>query len=116
MNDTINIQLDHRTIREFKDEKLDDSVIKTLLDVANRAPTSNGMQFLTLIDVSEQSIKDELAKNGLQEYMARAPHLWIFVVDLYRNYQIAKENNQENNQMIGFDKFLQGYNLSLIHI
>ena len=114
MNNTINIQLDHRTIREFKDEKLDDSVIKTLLDVANRSPTSNGMQFLTLIDVSEQSIKDELAKNGLQEYMARAPHLWIFVVDLYRNYQIAKENNQENNQMIGFDKFLQGYNDAMI--
>ena len=46
--------------------------------------------------------------------MARAPHLWIFVVDLYRNYQIAKENNQENNQMIGFDKFLQGYNDAMI--
>ncbi|WP_297281183.1 nitroreductase family protein [uncultured Anaerococcus sp.] len=114
MNETIKAQLEHRTIREFKDEKLDDSVINTLLDVANRAPTSNGMQFLSLVKVKDQHIKDELAKNGMQEYMARAPHLWIFVVDLYRNYQIAKENNEENDEMISFDKFMQGYNDALI--
>lgn len=114
MNETIKVQLEHRTIREFKDEKLDDSVINTLLDVANRAPTSNGMQFLSLIKVKDQHIKDELAKNGMQEYMARAPHLWIFVVDLYRNYQIAKENHEENDEMINFDKFMQGYNDALI--
>lgn len=114
MNETIKAQLEHRTIREFKDEKLDDSVINTLLDVANRAPTSNGMQFLSLVKVKDQHIKYELAKNGMQEYMARAPHLWIFVVDLYRNYQIAKENNEENYEMISFDKFMQGYNDALI--
>ena len=114
MNETIKAQLEHRTIREFKDEKLDDSVINTLLDIANRAPTSNGMQFLTIIKVTDQQIKDELAKNGMQEYMARAPHLWVFVIDLYRNYQIAKENHEENDEMISFDKFMQGYNDALI--
>ena len=92
MNETIKNQLNHRTIREFKDEILDQSVINNLLDVANMAPTSNGMQFCTIIEVTDQNLKDELAKNGLQEYMARAPHLWIFIVDLFRNYNIAKEN------------------------
>lgn len=108
MNETIKNQLSHRTIREFKDEILDQSVINNLLDVANMAPTSNGMQFCTIIEVTDQNLKDELAKNGLQEYMARAPHLWIFVVDLFRNYNIAKENGQENDEMLGFDRFIQG--------
>ena len=114
MNETINKQLDHRTIREFKDEKIDDNTIQTLLDVANRAPTSNGMQLLSIIRITDQKLKDELAINGNQEYMARAPYLWVFVVDLYRNYQIAKENNEENDEMIGFDKFMQGYNDAMI--
>lgn len=114
MNETINIQLDHRTIREFKDEKLDDSVLNTLLDVANRAPTSNGMQLSSIIRVTDQEIKDQLAINGQQEYMARAPHLWIFLVDLKRNYTIARENGEENDEMIGFDKFMQGYNDAML--
>lgn len=114
MNETIKTQLDHRTIREFKDEKLDDSIIETLLDVANRSATSNGMQLSSIIQVTDQEIKDALADNGTQAYMARAPHLWIFVVDLNRNYQIAKENGSENDEMIGFDKFIQGFTDSII--
>ncbi|MFO3717764.1 NADPH-dependent oxidoreductase [Anaerococcus sp. ENR1011] len=114
MNETIKNQLNHRTIREFKDEKLDDGVIEALLNVANMAPTSNGMQFFSIIKVTDQELKKKFAANGLQDYMARAPHLWIFIVDLYRNYNIAKENGQENDEMIGFDKFIQGFTDAII--
>ena len=109
MDNTIDTQLKHRTIREFKDEKLDDQVLKKLLDVANLSPTSNGMQFFSIIKVTDHKIKDKLAINGNQDYMARAPHLWIFVADLFRNYTIAKENGVENDEMIGFDKFIQAF-------
>ena len=114
MNETIKNQLDHRTIREFKNEKIDDSIIESLLDVANMSPSSNGMQLFSIIKITDQNLKEELAKNGLQEYMARAPYLWIFIVDLFRNYNIAKENYQENDEMIGFDKFIQGFTDSII--
>lgn len=114
MNTSIENQLKHRTIREFKDEKLDESLVNKLLEVANRSASSNGMQFFSIINVSDQAIKDQLAENGSQEYMARAPHLWIFVADLYRNYNIAKENGQENDEMIGFDKFIQAMTDSII--
>lgn len=114
MNETIKNQLDHRTIREFKNEKIDDSIIESLLDVANMSPSSNGMQLFSIIKITDQNLKEELAKNGLQEYMARAPYLWIFIVDLFRNYNIAKENYQENDEMIGFDKFIQGFTDAII--
>lgn len=114
MNETIKHQLGHRTIREFKDEKLDSQIEETLLDVANRSASSNGMQFFSIVKITDQKIKDALAENGSQEYMARAPHLWIFVVDLNRNYQIAKETGTENDEMIGFDKFIQGLTDSII--
>lgn len=109
MNETIKTQLDHRTIREFTDEKISEEIIKTLLDVANQTASSNGMQNSSIIRITDQAIKDELAEIGNQEYMRRCPELFIFIVDLYRNYNIAKEMGKENDLMIGFDKFIQAF-------
>lgn len=114
MNVTIKNQLDHRTIREFKDEKIDQKVTKKLLEVVNMSASSNGMQNMSIIRVSDQDLKDKLAINGKQEYMRRAPELWIFIVDLKRNYEIAREKGVENDNMIGFDKFIQGFTDAII--
>ena len=89
MNQTIKNQLNHRTIREFTDEKIDETTINTLLDVVNMSASSNGVQNMSEIRITDPKIKKNLAENGNQEYMARATELWIFIVDLNRNYQIA---------------------------
>lgn len=109
MNETIKTQLGHRTIREFKDQAIPQEDLEKLFDVINMTASSNGMQNSSVIRVTDQKIKDQLAEIGLQEYMRRAPELLIFIVDLYRNYNIAKEMKNENNIMIGFDKFMQGF-------
>lgn len=109
MNETIKTQLGHRTIREFKDQAIPQADLEKLFDVINMTASSNGMQNSSVIRVTDQKIKDQLAEIGLQEYMRRAPELLIFIVDLYRNYHIAKEMKNENNIMIGFDKFMQGF-------
>ena len=43
-NETIKTQLNHRTIREFKDEAVPKEVFNTLMEVVKRTATSNGMQ------------------------------------------------------------------------
>ena len=90
-NDMINRQLNHRTIREFKDKEVPDELYKTLLEVAQRTPTSNGMQQSSIIRITDQELKNEIAKVSTQEYLARSPILLIFIVDTYRNHQIALE-------------------------
>lgn len=114
MNPTIKNQLNHRTIREFTDEKIDETTINTLLDVVNMSASSNGMQNMSVIRITDPKIKEMLAENGNQEYMARATELWIFIVDLNRNYQIAKEMGTENDNIISFDKFIQGFTDAII--
>lgn len=114
MNQTIINQLKHRTIREFTGEKIDDSTIKTLFDLVNMSASSNGMQNMSIIRVTDPKIKEKLAENGNQSYMARATELWIFLVDLKRNYEIAKEMGVENDSMISFDKFIQGFTDAII--
>lgn len=114
MNQTIKNQLNHRTIREFTDEKIDETTINTLLDVVNMSASSNGMQNMSVIRITDPKIKEMLAENGNQEYMARATEFWIFIVDLNRNYQIAKEMGTENDNIISFDKFIQGFTDAII--
>ncbi|NMA50012.1 MAG: NADPH-dependent oxidoreductase [Tissierellia bacterium] len=108
-NDTIKKQLDHRTIREFKDVQVPDEVYKTLLDVAQRTPTSNGMQQSSIIRITDSKIKEELAKVCNQEYVARAPILLIFIVDNYRNHQIALEQGLDSENSGDMDRFFQGF-------
>lgn len=84
-------QLNHRTIREFKDESIPRDIFEQLIEVARRTPSSTGMQASTIIRVTDTEKKKEIAAVCKQEYVARAPELLILVVDQYRNYKIAQE-------------------------
>ena len=89
MNDMVKRQLGHRTIREFKDWEIQREVFDTMMEVARRTATSNGMQSYSIIRVTDPSIKKEIADVCNQEYVGRAPELLIFVVDQFRNDSIA---------------------------
>jgi len=104
----INRQLEHRTIREFTEQSIPTEIYEQLIEVGRRTATSNGMQGCSIIRVTDAAIKKEIAEVCKQEYVARAPELFIFVVDQYRNYQIGKEKNctEEANDM---DRFFQGF-------
>lgn len=93
MNETIRTQLEHRTIREFKDLKIPHQIFEQLLEVARRTATSTGMQASSIIRVTNPDMKKKIAEICNQEYVARVTELLIFIVDQYRNNQIAKEKN-----------------------
>lgn len=109
MNETIKTQLSHRTIREFKDKKISDGTFKLLIEVARRTATSTGMQASSIIRVTDQEIKNKIAEICKQEYVARAPELLIFIVDQYRNNQIAKEKNCYVDSSRDMDRFFSAF-------
>lgn len=109
MNDTIKTQLEHRTIREFTDKPIAEDILSQLVEVASRTATSNGLQACSIIRVTDQAIKDELADICKQEYVARMPELWIFIVDQYRNSQIAKEKDCHEDSIRDMDRFFQAF-------
>lgn len=109
MNETIKKQLEHRTIREFKDQKIPDEVFELLIEVARRTATSNGMQACSIIRVTDPEIRNKIAGICKQEYVARAPELLIFIADQYRNYQIAKEKNCFEEAAKDMDRFFQAF-------
>lgn len=109
INETIKMQLVHRTIREFEDKSVPEEITKLLVQVASRTASSNGMQACSVIRITDQSIKKELADICGQAYVARMPELWIFVVDQYRNGQIATENDCHEDSISDMDRFFQGF-------
>ena len=108
-NDMISKQLEHRTIREFTKDKISEDTIKQLIQVANRTASSNGMQACSIIRVTDPDIKKELADICTQEYVVRMPELWIFIVDQYRNGQIAEEKDCHEDSINDMDRFFQGF-------
>ncbi len=109
MNDMVKRQLGHRTIREFKDWEIQREVFDTMMEVARRTATSNGMQSYSIIRVTDPSIKKEIADVCNQEYVGRAPELLIFVVDQFRNDSIAKEKGAKTENAADMDRFFQGF-------
>lgn len=109
MNEMIQKQLSHRTIREFTEKKIPDEIFEQLMEVAKRTATANGMQASSIIRITDREIKKKIAKVCNQEYVARAPELLIFIVDLYRNSQIAKEKDASAKNASDMDNFFSSF-------
>ncbi|MFL0246840.1 NADPH-dependent oxidoreductase [Candidatus Clostridium stratigraminis] len=109
LNIMLQKQLEHRTIREFKEESLPAEKLNDLMEVARRTASSNGMQTCSIIRVTDPAIKKEIAAICGQEYVAKAPELLIFIVDQYRNYKIAGEKNSFNESAKDLDRFFSAF-------
>lgn len=109
MNEVIKLVNNHKTIREFTDEKISEDILETLFSSLMRTATSSGLQQNSVIRVTDQDKKDKISEICRQEYVARAPELLIFIVDNYRNERIAKDNGETIKKESDVDIFFQGF-------
>ena len=109
VNKTIENQLNHRTIRKFKDIPISDNTLNTLFQVANRTASSTGMQSYSIIRVTDSKIKLEISKVCKQDYVKDVPELLIFIVDVYRNAKISEEMGEKLDAKTDMDRFFQGF-------
>lgn len=102
-------QLNHRSIRAYTEEPLAVEMLETLLAVARRTATSSSMQACSIIRVTETHLKHEIAAICKQDFVSKAPELFIFIVDQYRNQNIAQEKGHFHNHAAGMDSFFQSF-------
>ncbi len=104
----IQTQLNHRTIRTFKDKEVPQEVIDVLFEVANQTATSSNMQSFSMIHITDQTIKDEISGICKQEYPKKSPMFVVFVVDTHRNNQIMLEEGIRRPATADMNRFFQG--------
>ncbi len=78
-NETIDTQLNHRSIRKFKDQTLTKEQLETLYSVFGQTPTSMFMQNASLLHVTDPEEKKKIQKLCNQKYVGAEGDLFIFI-------------------------------------
>jgi FMN reductase (NADPH)/FMN reductase [NAD(P)H] len=88
MNTVMDVILNRRSVRSYEAKEIDKNTKKEIIKAALRAPTAWwGMMLYSIIEVSDQSIKDTLAKScDNQPFIAKAPWILLFLADWQRWY------------------------------
>ncbi|MBP2242177.1 FMN reductase (NADPH) [Cytobacillus eiseniae] len=95
MNESINLLLNHRSIRQFEDRPLSKEQIEMIVSCAQSASTSSFIQAYSIIGVTDKEKKKKLAKiAGEQSYVAENGHFFVFCADLYRHEIIGEMENK----------------------
>lgn len=87
MNQVMDVLIKRRSIRAYENKEIPADVRAQILNATLRAPTAGNLMLYSILDITDQSIKDKLAVTcDNQPFIARAPMVWIFVADYQRWY------------------------------
>ena len=87
MNPTLETILNRKSMRAFEKRPVEPEVKAQILEATLRAPTAGNMMLYSILDITDQRIKETLVKTcDNQPFIARAPMVWIFLADYQRWY------------------------------
>lgn len=92
MNQTIQELYNRKSVRMFSDEPITEEEKRLILESALQAPTAGNMTMYSIIDVTDQELKEKLAVNcDHQPFIAKAPLVLVFLADYQKWYDIFSE-------------------------
>jgi nitroreductase len=76
-----------KSIRAYEEREIPAEVRAQILKATLRAPTAGNLMLYSILEITDQSMKDKLAITcDNQPFIARAPMVWIFLADYQRWY------------------------------
>ena len=76
-----------KSVRVFTDQKIPEEVKQEILNAAFEAPTAGAMMLYSILDITDQEIKERLAVTcDHQPFITKAPLVLIFLADYQRWY------------------------------
>lgn len=95
-NDTLDLLLDHRSVRAFTDQALPEGTIETLIAAAQSASTSSNLQVWSVVSVQDPERKSRLSTlAGNQAHIRQAPLFFVWLADLSRVARIGEQHDVE---------------------
>src|SRR5512139_4334477 len=85
MNQVMDVLLKRKSVRAYEKREISAEVRAEILKATLRAPTAGNLMLYSIIEVTDQQIKDRLAITcDNQPFIARAPMVWLFLADCQR--------------------------------
>jgi nitroreductase len=94
MNQIIDVLTKRKSIRAYEQKEISADIRAEILKATLRAPTAGNMMLYSIMEVTDQKIKDKLAITcDNQPFISKAPMVWLFLADYQRwfDYFIASD-------------------------
>lgn len=96
MNETIKSLHQRKSVRAYEDKPVPTDIKQALINATLQAPSAGNQLLYTIIDVTDQALKDKLAITcDNQPFIAKAPLVFVFLADHTRwmkSYELAGAN------------------------
>ena len=87
MTNTIKELFERKSVRVFTEKAIAPEIKTGILLAAAQAPTAGNQQLYTILDITDQALKDQLAEScDHQPFIAKAPMVLIFCADCQKWY------------------------------
>jgi FMN reductase (NADPH)/FMN reductase [NAD(P)H] len=97
MNPVIDVLMKRKSVRAYEEKEISGEVRAEILQATLRAPTAGNMMLYSIVEVTDQTIKDRLAVTcDDQPFIARAPMVWLFVADYQRWFDYFRASGVED--------------------
>ncbi len=89
MNEIIKSLFERKSVRAFEDREIAPCEKELILSSALQAPSAGNMTLYTILDITDQKLKDTLAVTcDNQPFIAKAPLVLVFCADYNRWYKL----------------------------
>jgi nitroreductase len=97
MNETLKVIDNRKSLRGYDPREISPEHKKWILHSAFRAPTAGNMMMYSIIEVTDQKMKDKLVKTcDNQPFIAKAPLVLLFLSDMQRWYDLFEYSGVQN--------------------
>lgn len=87
MNQVMEVLMKRKSVRAYEEREISAEIKAEILKATLRAPTAGNLMLYSILDITDQTIKDKLAITcDNQPFIARAPMVWVFLADYQRWY------------------------------
>ena len=94
-NEIIQSLYDRKSVRVYEDRPVEEDVKQAILSAAIQAPTAGNMALYTILDITDQDLKDKLSHScDNQPFIATAPVVLIFCADYHRWFDLFQAQDE----------------------
>ncbi|WP_373777605.1 oxygen-insensitive NADPH nitroreductase [Glaesserella sp.] len=86
---TLETILSHRSIRKFTSQPISSEILSSLIDAGRRASTSNNLQCVSIIRVTDQKIRECLRDASGMTYITECAEFLLFCIDFNKHKQLS---------------------------